>query len=187
MAVLLPPSVAQSLRETLNSDFVVTGYTVIGRPPENDLRDAIKALDELCTPASSQEIGMWLATLYALTKQRVEDQITLDLAIEAYLSKLEKLPREAVKTAMESWPDKSTWWPSWKELKTEIARADVAGMMRQAIYRALDGKRLKPTGPRHTSDVLSDLNQMDREEFLKKVRAENPEAFGFKNAMEATQ
>lgn len=176
MAVLLPPSVATSLRETVNGDFVVTGYTVAGHPPEADLREAIKTLDGLCEPASSQEIGMWIATLYALTKQRAEDQIVLDLAVEAFGSKLEKLPRDAVKTAMENWPDKSTWWPSWKELKSEIEAADKAGMMRQAVYRALDGKR--STKPTNSPRKFSEINEMDRAEFIEKVRRENPAAFG---------
>ncbi len=184
VAVLLPPSVASSLRETVNNDFLVTGYTVAGKPPDQDLRDAIKTLDGLCSPASSQEIGMWIATLYALTKQRGEDQIGLDLAVEAFGSRLEKLPREAVKAALETWPEKSTWWPSWKELKDEIDRADVAGMMRQAIYRALDKKQpTRTSGPRQVSEV----NQMDRAEFLAELRRKNPEAFGFKTVAEAAE
>lgn len=184
-AASLPPSIATSLRERVSKSFEVAGYTIQGNVPEADLREAIRALNEQCEPAAKIDIARWLAELYALTKQRAEEQVTLDLAVQAFASRLEKYPAYAVEAALREWPDKSKWWPSWQELKAEIEAADKLTMVRQAVYQALDGRHSKPkaSAPRHTSE----LNMMDRSDFLEKVRAEYPLAFGMKQAGEMVE
>ena len=171
--MLLPHSIATCLRERAAADFSLAGYEVKGNPPTGDLREAINVLNGLCAPAPPIEIAGFLATLYALTKQRAEDQITLDLAIQAFAARLEKFPGIAVKQALEAWPDKSKWFPSWQELREEIEAVDKATMMRSAVYAALDAPSNKPT-PKETQN--SEINQIPKSEFIKMLN-ENPARF----------
>jgi len=170
----LPQSVARCLRETLSSDFDVIGYEVGPGVSESDLRAALVVLNEECKPAPPEKIGMWLAKLYALTKQRAEDQVTLDLATEAFMARLEKLPAAAVEAAMEAWPDKSKWFPSWQELKAEIETTDRATKVRKAIYDAIDRKHFK--GRATEQKPTSEINAIPKSDFIRMLN-ENPSQF----------
>jgi hypothetical protein len=43
-----------------------------------------------------------------------------EATLNAYLERLADCPADCALTAMERWPDKSKWFPTWHELKTEI-------------------------------------------------------------------
>jgi len=112
------------------------GYSVKGSVPAADLQRAREQLDELAAPPTRQDVGEMLAVLYTLTKQRKEEQITLDLAIQTYAHRLMKYPRVVVRSVLEDWPNKSTWWPSWHELRVELDWKNKIGKVRDAVIEA---------------------------------------------------
>jgi len=84
---------------------------------------------------------MLIAEVFSLTKRKKDDQITLDLAVEAYGSRLEQYPADIVHEVLTKWPDQSMWWPSWHELKEEIDWRNRRAKMRDALEKKLTPDR----------------------------------------------
>lgn len=177
----MPPSVSASLKERINDKFETTGYVVGRDVSDADLRDSIAALDQFSQPLSENELAVLLAEMYTDTKQRKEQQLTLNIATKSFFNKLKVLPGDAVRAALKGWSEKETWWPSWKELKDEINANDKAGMIRQAVFAEID--RRKGWGPRrqgqkHVGALIRDLPKDDKDKFFCDLHAKFPSAFG---------
>jgi len=65
---------------------------------------------------------MELNRLWALTSHKSQSAPELDITLEAYSEKLKSYPRDAVVETLREAPELSQWWPTWKELKTEIEK-----------------------------------------------------------------
>jgi len=136
LAASLPRSVVTSLREKVDCDYNVTGYDVVGGANASEIEKAIDILRRFETPMAPREIGQLIARLLALTKQRATDQLTTDLAVEAYGSLLEEYPADIVREVMMKWPEierRGKWFPSWNELKEEIDWRNTRAMKREAL------------------------------------------------------
>ena len=125
------------MREVLNADYELVGYSCEGVIPVADMERAIEAIENTSAPATPREIGELVAELFVLTKQRREDQITLDISIEAFGSRLLEYPADIVREVLKKWPDRSTFFPSWHELKSEIDWRNKRGMMKVALEKKL--------------------------------------------------
>ena len=139
----LPPSVASSLDAVVAGDYNIVAYTLAGPCPVDDLMAAIAAIDAVSQPMPAKALGMLIAEVFSLTKRKKDDQITLDLAVEAYGSRLEQYPADIVHEVLTKWPDQSMWWPSWHELKEEIDWRNRRAKMRDALEKKLTPDRTR--------------------------------------------
>jgi hypothetical protein len=138
MKTSLPASIVSSLREVVDADWNVIAYSIEGHVDVDEVEAAIDIIDECMAPLDPRSVGELLAELFVLTKRRREDKITLDLAIEAYGSRLLEYPADIVHTVIKVWPNQSTWWPSWHELKSEIDWRNDRSKMRSALQAKLN-------------------------------------------------
>lgn len=141
LKALLPQSVMQSLEEVHNSDFDVVAYTVNGVCSIDDMKTAIDVIDKHSAPMRPEPLGILIASVYALTKRKATDGMTLNIAIEAYMAKLEEYPADIVHEVLSKWPDQSMWWPSWNELKAEIDWRNSRAKMKAALEKKLEPNR----------------------------------------------
>ena len=139
----LPPSVVSSLDAVVDKDFNVVAYTNDGPCPVDDINAAIAAIDAASQPMPAKALGMLIAEVVRLTKRKKDDQITLDLVVEAYGSRLEQYPADIVHEVLTKWPDQSMWWPSWHELKVEIEWRNKRGKLKDNIDAKLLTIQLK--------------------------------------------
>ena len=137
----LPPSVVSSLDAVVDRDFNVVAYTIDGPCPVDDLTAAIAAIDAASQPMPAKALGMLIAEVFSLTMRKKDDQITLDLAVEAYGSRLEQYPADIVHEVLSKWPDQSMWWPSWYELKQEIDWRNNRAKIKTALEKKLTPNR----------------------------------------------
>lgn len=137
LKTLLPPSVQRSLDDVVNSDYEVVAYTINGVCPIDDIKTAIAVIDKHSQPMPPEPLGMMIANVYALTKRKASDEMTLNIAIEAYMSKLEQYPADIVHEVLNKWPDQSKWWPSWHELKQEIDWRNSRAKIKAALEKKL--------------------------------------------------
>ena len=137
LETLLPASIVSSTKPILNSDYDVLAFTVEGPVAVDDIQSAIEIIEEFSQPASAREIGELISMVYAMTAQRNQDQITMDLAITSYGRKLMEYPADVVRETMTKWPDRSTWFPSWHDLKGELDWRNNRGKMREALEKKL--------------------------------------------------
>ena len=133
----LPASIVSSISPILNSDYDVLAFTVEGPVAVDDIQAAIRVIEEFSQPASAREIGELIAMVYAMTAQRNQDQITMDLAITSFGRKLMEYPADVVRETMTKWPDRSTWFPAWHDLKGELDWRNNRGKMREALEKKL--------------------------------------------------
>ena len=133
----LPPSIVSSIKPVLSSDYDLLAYTIEGPVAVDDIQAAIRVIEEFSQPASAREIGELIAMVYAMTAQRNQDQITMDLAISSFGRKLLEYPADVVRETMTKWPDKSTWFPAWHDLKIELDWRNNRAKMRSALEKKL--------------------------------------------------
>ena len=133
----LPQSIVSSIKPVLSSDYDLLAYTIEGPVAVDDIQAAIETIEEFSQPASAREIGELIAMVYAMTAQRNQDQITMDLAISSFGRKLLEYPADVVRETMTKWPDKSTWFPAWHDLKIELDWRNNRAKMRSALEKKL--------------------------------------------------
>jgi len=133
----LPQSIVSSIKPVLSSDYDLLAFTIEGPVAVDDIQAAIETIEEFSQPASAREIGELIAMVYAMTAQRNQDQITMDLAISSFGRKLLEYPADVVRETMTKWPDKSTWFPAWHDLKVELDWRNNRAKMRSALEKKL--------------------------------------------------
>jgi len=133
----LPQSIVSSIKPVLSSDYDLLAFTIEGPVAVDDIQAAIETIEEFSQPASAREIGELIAMVYAMTAQRNQDQITMDLAITSFGRKLMEYPADVVRETMTKWPDKSTWFPAWHDLKVELDWRNNRAKMRSALEKKL--------------------------------------------------
>ena len=110
---------------------------------DDDLKKAVQLIEQYSQPLEARELSALLTELHLLTKQRKENQVSLDLAFELYGRRLEKYPADIVREVLSKWWDQSKWWPSWQELKVEIDWRDKRGKLKSEIEAKLLKQQLK--------------------------------------------
>ncbi len=133
----LPPLVSSSLEEVLDKDFNIVAYTLNKIVPVDELEAGIVVINELSKPMERKEIGLMIVELFSLTKRRKEDQLTLNMVVEAYGLRLGQYPADIVREVLTKWPDQSMWWPAWHELKEEIDWRNKRAKMKAALEKKL--------------------------------------------------
>lgn len=126
-------------------------------------RDAALAdLKHFMTPAPVRQIEEWLAELSVLVAGRGPDDLSAELKLTAYSSRLAEYPADIVRQALlgRSW----TWFPAWAELE-KVCMAAV-GPRRQMIA-ALSRPPEPKEGPRRirTEDERLRIQQLIAEKF----------------------
>lgn len=83
----------------------------------------------LLAPASDAVLEKALAALSLLvTRQGAEEDVdedTAELQLALYVARLRDYPEDIALNAIETWPDRSQFWPAWKQLK-DVLDADFA-------------------------------------------------------------
>jgi hypothetical protein len=98
------------------------GYRIIKcRKPES-IAVARDQLAAAMVPPHPKQLVMELTRLWSLTAHKSHSDQTLDLLLEAFASKLEDYPADAVIETLREWPENNKWWPTWVELKTRIEK-----------------------------------------------------------------
>ena len=111
-----------------------------------EIEQGIAVLEEAMRPLEPAALAAHLQEVYSLTKRRADDQIDLDFAILAYGTRLEAYPADIVAAVLTKWPDHSTWWPSWHELKTEIDWRNTRALIHTALVKKLNPQSSKTYG-----------------------------------------
>jgi N-acyl-D-aspartate/D-glutamate deacylase len=63
-----------------------------------------------------------LTEVAAICAKRSDGEALSDLTFRAMASRAGLYPADVVLTTLKTWPDKSKWFPTWHELKTELDR-----------------------------------------------------------------
>ena len=109
----------------------IVRYDLKDHPPEAERQSAIAMLEQLNQPAGQQFATLELTRLKVLTKSRERgDDLKLQIAVMA--EELGTYPPDVVREACRTW--RSTWFPSWAELRDEC---DAAAKMRRDLLKAL--------------------------------------------------
>jgi hypothetical protein len=123
-----------------SGSYQISHYRVEGKPTLEAVKERHSQLLSLMTPATDQELLMELNRLWVLTSHKSKSAPEFDITLEAYTEKLKSYPRDAVVEALHEAPDHSQWWPTWKELKTEIEKKCSRRVMAlEALERKIDG------------------------------------------------
>ena len=78
--------------------------------------------DDITGPMTSDtKISAALVRLSLKVRRRPEDEIDHAARMETYLRDLRAYPVDTVLKALETWPDRSEWWPTWHELLDAIS------------------------------------------------------------------
>lgn len=78
-------------------------------------RDAVNALAGFVTPAPKNQIEEWIAELSVITRRRQDDDITENLRLSAYSSRLADFPADVAREALLK--HKWLFFPAWAELQ----------------------------------------------------------------------
>lgn len=78
-------------------------------------REAINALAGFVTPAPRSQIEEWLAELSVITRRKQDDDITENLRLSAYSSRLSDYPADVAREALLK--HKWLFFPAWAELQ----------------------------------------------------------------------
>ena len=78
-------------------------------------REAVCALAGFLTPPPRGQIEEWLAELSVITRRKQDDDITENLRLSAYSSRLEDYPADVVREALLK--HKWLFFPAWAELQ----------------------------------------------------------------------
>jgi len=85
-----------------------------------DMAMVDKTLDGLTAPAPLSSIIEWLTMCAVLTASPKDDDMTSELKLKMFASKLQDYPGDVVKHALDAWPDTHKWFPTWSELRKEV-------------------------------------------------------------------
>jgi len=126
----LPRSVASALRRQTRSwtdpvyghDFEVTGYTLDGPIPSDDLTTARTMIERCFRPAQEREIKMLLAELRVATKARAEHDDDLVLGFQLYADELAKHPADVATAAVKKIARREKFYPALAELREQLLR-----------------------------------------------------------------
>jgi len=99
--------------EILPSYMVAVGCKIVGGDASR--KAALDDLVKFQTPAPIRQIERWLAELSVLTAGRSVDDVSAELLVTAYSSRLSQYPADVVRHALlkHSWK----WFPSWAEME----------------------------------------------------------------------
>jgi len=136
----LPQRVVSSLESVCSPEWDVIAYTVDGAVPLDEISEAIEIIERFMVPLKAKDIAKLLTEVYVLTKRRKDDQVELDFAVMAYGSRLMEYPADIVAEVLKNWPDRSTWFPSWHELKETIDKRNDREKMHRALVKKLHPK-----------------------------------------------
>ena len=125
----------------------ISHYKIEGDPTLEAVTETHAKLSRSMAPAPDREVLMELNRLWALTSHKSQSAPELDITLEAYSEKLKSYPRDAVVETLREAPELSQWWPTWKELKTEIEKkCRRRGLALEALERKINefsGKETK--------------------------------------------
>lgn len=82
-----------------------------------DYAGAVAMLEALCAPAEAERLAKSIATLNELTRRSSSEP---DLQLRAYVAKLREYPADIAINALNTWPEKSQWFPTWFELREHM-------------------------------------------------------------------
>ena len=128
----LPSSVISKVTERVDKEYNLQGYR-IGGLTKDEIDVAIQVINKYCEPLPPRDLDELLGVLYVKTKQAKQDQSDLKAAIQIYARGLSEYPADIVREVLTKWGDNNIWWPSWSELKADIAWRNKRGMMRNAL------------------------------------------------------
>lgn len=103
-------------------------------------------------PASPMTVVEELTKLRMLTKAKTEGE-DLDLLVTAYAERVTEYPADIIRTACRAMADKSTFFPSWSEMKAEL---DDWMSSRREIVRGMDTPTKTPM-PKEPPKLLQEL------------------------------
>jgi hypothetical protein len=98
-----------------------------------DADRAHSILSGLSGPATRDQIVEWLTICAVKTAHPKDDDMSSELKLKVFTSELLRFPGDIVRHVLATWPSKSKWFPTWKELEDEITR--LGGIRPQIIER----------------------------------------------------
>ena len=107
-------------------------------------RDAANALAGFVTPAPKNQIEEWIAELSVITRRRQDDDITENLRLSAYSSRLADYPADVAREALLK--HKWLFFPAWAELQEVCEK--LAAPRRAMIWHLQNAPQAQEPDPR---------------------------------------
>ena len=107
-------------------------------------RDAVNALAGFVTPAPKNQIEEWIAELSVITRRRQDDDITENLRLSAYSSRLADYPADVAREALLK--HKWLFFPAWAELQEVCEK--LAAPRRAMIWHLQNAPQAQEPDPR---------------------------------------
>lgn len=106
--------------------------TSSGKP---DWAGALALVEAVSAPAPADKLADAIAVLGELTRGNTSEP---ELQVRAYVAKLGDFPADIAMDAINSWPERSKWFPAWQELRERMSfvadrRAQIAEAIRHEL------------------------------------------------------
>jgi len=100
-----------------------------------DWAGALALVESACAPAPDGKLAQAIAVLGELTRGNTQEA---DLQVRAYVAKLREYPADVAMDALNTWPERSKWFPAWLELKERMTfvaerRANMLAALRHEL------------------------------------------------------
>ncbi|MEN9060020.1 hypothetical protein [Ponticoccus litoralis] len=130
---------------------MVTGYDVGGSVTQAPAM--LRSVQAASTPAETRSIEGWLAELSVLTIPRKGDEMSGEVTLVAYASRLGQYPADIARAALLDHPWK--FWPSWVELQDVCDRLNAPRRHMAAALANPAAPEPDPVAPRATHEQTS--------------------------------
>lgn len=123
----------------LDSEMNLLRFRMRGRPPANELADALERHEAACRPADRDTLVKELAALRLSCVSRDMSEQDLRAQTEVYAQRLAEWPADAAVTALREWSRRSKFFPAWAELEAVIREhCDERLKRREALRKAYE-------------------------------------------------
>lgn len=142
------------------SYMVTTGYR-IEELDGADLDGALTTVKRAKSPAPVNAMIGWLAELSVLVAYRAQTEFNGELTLKVYARNLSDYPADVVRDALNDWPSKSKWWPTWHELKELLdAKAQRRRILERELVLRQRAERKTERDYSHNPDVAKGLEDI---------------------------
>lgn len=113
----LPPALSSSLKESVDSNFDLVGYEVVGPIDPAEARQALALMDEFQSDNAAAVIKAATICL-TVTASREREFADIKMLMAALMDGTKEFPADVVVTAFRRWQKVEKWWPALSEIRS---------------------------------------------------------------------
>lgn len=123
---------------------LIARHSSQGSSAKPDWAGALALVESVCAPAPEARLAQAIAVLGELTRGNTNEP---GLQVRAYVAKLREFPADIAMDALNSWPERSKWFPAWQELRERMSFvADRRTQIAEALRHELGVKPKRSRG-----------------------------------------